>query len=353
MDRLSQLIIHKKLEDPFIMKEFVKVTDKLEEHRFKAMNDIVDLESRISSRIQILVESHKCHFQSIISNKESERNAPWFMNKEPSEIIVTCFSLFCDQTEQVTAEDSLTFPKNFSTLEEVSSTVLRINTFLYGPTFQSHLPTKGSIESLALDPVILLKIFYIILMNEGFFKECMRQYHIMHIRTLRKQIISSHFEDSNVNAASIKSHSLEEEFRTVQKITDSLKLQLEAANQRHLQTEALLKQKIADLLIEVDQQAQTINHNQAVIKDLESQLQESRLKMDDANEHLLVYEVKLRDMLPTVERARLLESELANLKLEKQSPTIADCTSQLEETRRMFHAVLEEKNHYKAESEYL
>jgi hypothetical protein len=351
MDRLSQQIIQKELADPLIMKEFLKVADKLDEHRSRAMSEIPDLEIRISKRIQILVESHKCHFQSIVSNKESERSTPWFIGKEPSEIIVTCFSLFCEQNEQMTPEGSVTFPKNFETLEDVSSTVLRINTYLYGPTFQSHLSSQEIHESFDLDPVILLKIFYIILMNEGFFKECMRQYHIMHIRTLRKQIISAHFEDSNSKTVSMKGDLYEEELRNLQKSADSLQLQLEAANQRHLQSEALLKQKIADLLLEVDEKSQVINQNVAVIEDLESQLQESRMKMDDANEHLLVYEVKLRDMLPIVEKARHLESELANLKLEKQLPKIADNTSQLEESRRMLQSLLEERNHYRSEYE--
>ena len=32
----------------------------------------------------------------------------------------------------------------------------------------------------------LLKMYYFILLNENFFKECMRQYHMMHIRRMRK-----------------------------------------------------------------------------------------------------------------------------------------------------------------------
>lgn len=66
---------------------------------------------------------------------ESEKINPWFINKESSEIIVACFGLQCDQLQK--ANDEMI--QEFKSLNDVATTVLKINTFLYGPTFQSHL----------------------------------------------------------------------------------------------------------------------------------------------------------------------------------------------------------------------
>jgi hypothetical protein len=348
LDRLGKAIQDIKISTPS-NSNFPILPDQLAKHRNEILENLDDFNEQCSTRIKSLLQSHKCHFQSIISNIEKEQENPWFINKVASEIIVTCFALYCDESEQGFTKDTNTFRKDFESLEQVSFTVLRINTFLYGPTFQQFSQSASTNQ---LDPVILLKIFYIILMNEGFFKECMRQYHMMHIRSLKKQIIANKFEKARVQMEQLKIDSLDSDTKNIQKLSDSLKLQLDAAHQRHTQTEALLKQKIADLLIEMDQFAKNSLADTMLIKDLKGQLQEYKMKLDESNDLNLAYEVKIRDLLPLVEKVKLLESQVAMLKLQPRKVQ-NDCSCELEDSRQLVQAVTEERDYYHIEYEYV
>ncbi|KAJ3275335.1 hypothetical protein HDV01_000627 [Terramyces sp. JEL0728] len=92
----------------------------------------------ISRRIEELVQSHKCCIKSILSTVDKERSEPWFLKQEPSEIIIECFQLYVKEFDT----DIQLITKEFETLDEVSATVMRINTFLHGPIIQPDLEMK-------------------------------------------------------------------------------------------------------------------------------------------------------------------------------------------------------------------
>jgi hypothetical protein len=70
-----------------------------------------------------------------MSPKE-ERQNPWFMNKESSEIMIACFNLEAQELRDVSSP--LT-NQTASSLDDIVDHILQINRFLYGPNFVKHL----------------------------------------------------------------------------------------------------------------------------------------------------------------------------------------------------------------------
>lgn len=152
------------------------------------------------TRIKGLLSSHRCHFNTLCSNTLEERDNPWFMDKESSEIMITCFDLECsDSFSTEKLEDRK------ECIGDIASHILSLNRQLYGDLYRTESIAIPIIDrNSEKDSVALLKIFYTILMNESFFKECMRQYHIFHIRLLKRKEISVKLaivgEENMVNA---------------------------------------------------------------------------------------------------------------------------------------------------------
>jgi hypothetical protein len=129
-----------------------------------------------------------------MNDTAKERESPWFMNKEASEIAIKCFSM----RKKEIIQDFQWKTGEPTTLADVAQTIVDLNRFLYGPLYQTHIPEDNSYQKQYLDPAAILKVFYVILINECFFKECMRQYHVMNIRESRKLEISSQFQLSRI-----------------------------------------------------------------------------------------------------------------------------------------------------------
>jgi hypothetical protein len=120
--------------------DFKKALDPFEDLKANINEDTLFIKSRIqvfSYRIygKELLAGHRCHFYSIGSNPTRERQNPWFITKDPSEIMVTCFSLAILDTQMkpmpnIPSSDSIT---------NVAQDILRINRYLYGPSVVSLL----------------------------------------------------------------------------------------------------------------------------------------------------------------------------------------------------------------------
>lgn len=164
---------------------------------------------------------------------------------------------------------------------------------------------------MSLDPVILLKIFYIILMNEGFFKECMRQYHIMHIRALRKTHISEHFKQANIEDIKLKEEYWAIELKSSQSKLDSLRLEFDAAQQRHIQNEARLQRKIAELLLDGEAKVRIQAELEMRVEDFEVKNKDLQNQLNDSLELSKQLEFKIRDLQPQLRRLDELERETA------------------------------------------
>jgi hypothetical protein len=108
------------------------------------------------------------------------------MDKESSEIMITCFDLECSESFSVEKSET-----RAESIGNIGDHILSLNRQLYGDLYKKE-PVEISVidTNYEKDSVALLKIFYTILMNESFFKECMRQYHIFHIRLLKRKEIS-------------------------------------------------------------------------------------------------------------------------------------------------------------------
>lgn len=82
------------------------------------------------------MSSRRCHLNIITSTTKAEREQPWFLNKEPSEVMITCFSLEAQETHDQFSPISGSVS---SSLEDIAQHILQINRILYGPTFKTHL----------------------------------------------------------------------------------------------------------------------------------------------------------------------------------------------------------------------
>jgi hypothetical protein len=147
----------------------IPVHDPFKEWRI----DDQDGGNALSVRIKELIASHRCHLNVLCSDISQERDNPWFMNKESSEIMITCFDLEC--SDSFSAER---MEKRERFIGDIADHILSLNRQLYGDLYRTESTTLPVIDrNSEKDSVALLKIFYTILMNENFFKECMRQYH--------------------------------------------------------------------------------------------------------------------------------------------------------------------------------
>jgi hypothetical protein len=86
-------------------------------------------------RIQNLVESHKIHYDSLKKDFIEERQSPWFMNVEASEIVIKCFQL---RVEEIGDKEFIA-DNEINSLNQLSDFVLKINRFLYGPSFMYNI----------------------------------------------------------------------------------------------------------------------------------------------------------------------------------------------------------------------
>ncbi|KAJ3313999.1 hypothetical protein HDV04_001305 [Boothiomyces sp. JEL0838] len=209
----------------------------------------------ITKRIENLIQSHKCHLNAIVSTVEKERKEPWFLKNEASDIIISCFQLcvkeFDSNIELITEE--------FETLEQVSASIMRINTFLHGPIIPSDLPSSKSKGIDELNSVMFYKIYYFILMNETFFKECMRQYHIMHIRNLRKLGFESEVEAKAVENAELKLKNSIIELEATTLKNRELKEELDRLQKKQAYFESESNTQLENLKTEVELKAVQIN----------------------------------------------------------------------------------------------
>ncbi|KAI8908326.1 hypothetical protein EDD86DRAFT_276157 [Gorgonomyces haynaldii] len=112
--------------------------------------------------LQEWIQSLRIHSKLITTSIDTELTEPWFKDLEASEIIVQCFSLEPEQP-------LIQLEKQELSMQETISQILYLNRNI----------------SLSHEPQL---VFYLLL-NETFFKECMRQYHLMHIKRLRKNQI--------------------------------------------------------------------------------------------------------------------------------------------------------------------
>ncbi|KAJ3323166.1 hypothetical protein HDV06_002178 [Boothiomyces sp. JEL0866] len=209
----------------------------------------------ITQRIEQLIQSHKCHLNSILSTVNKERIEPWFLKKEPSDIIIACFQLYVKEFES----DIELITKELETLDEVSAAIMRINTFLHGPIIQSDLPLNHSKADDEFNSVMFFRIYYFILMNEAFFKECMRQYHIMHIRNLRKLGFESEVEARAVENAELKLKSAINELESTISKNKELKDELDRLQRKQVYFENESNTQLEKLKYEVELKTVQVN----------------------------------------------------------------------------------------------
>ena len=140
-----------------------------------------DLEELKTAILQKNLSGHRFNLKSLGHDAASELSNPWFAQCSPSSIAVACLE------QRVEKQSDMPFANtvNLNNLQDVTETILKINKYLYGPAYQSFLPNEPNIE-IKTDSALLLKIYYLIVLNESFFKECMRQYHINNVKVHRK-----------------------------------------------------------------------------------------------------------------------------------------------------------------------
>ena len=87
--------------------------------------------------LQTILSTHKCHLNTVLLDPKQERENPWFMNKESSEIMNACFNL---EVQELHSSSSVALSGDAATsLDDIAAHILQINRFLYGPNFVKHL----------------------------------------------------------------------------------------------------------------------------------------------------------------------------------------------------------------------
>ena len=155
---------------------------------FDNLIDNLDFKSSYACRIKDLIHRHRLHPESICS-LEQEFTQPWFLSLEASETMLTCFELRIIDREPLVSQEYDT-----STFSDLTQTLLKVNNSLHGYLDQEQGVTCST------DNLFIIKVFYYILLNESFSKECMRQYHMMHIKRLRKRLLTQDFQKADKEA---------------------------------------------------------------------------------------------------------------------------------------------------------
>lgn len=199
-----------------------KVTDSLE-HHLPSINDHLMCKARIKE----LLVTHRMSV-NLLSTPETEIEAPWFTNMESSEIIFSCFGQKISEVLQSDDVDST------YSLDDLSTSLLEINTKLHGNLLQAKETFENNINlsHQSQNTLAVLKIFYFILLNESFFKECMRQYHHMIIRRLRKSLIVLDTSRSDEIALTAKLLSKDEEISQLKMIISNQERNLSRAHEK-------------------------------------------------------------------------------------------------------------------------
>jgi hypothetical protein len=167
-----------------------KVADPLE----GAMSQIN--KETVASRLKQLLVSHRAHAALAEPVSADQTTAgPWFRTLEPSETIIECFQLKIDSTAGSPTDKSSSLNAKDVDASDTISLLLKINNILHMNMDKPRL-LPGDVT---LDKLYSIKAFYYILLNEAFFKECMRQYHMMHIRRLRKRLIEMSMQAGRLN----------------------------------------------------------------------------------------------------------------------------------------------------------
>lgn len=131
-----------------------------------------------------LLEQHKFNIKSLGLDHEAELRNPWFLNQSAANIALFCDSL---QVPHLFGADSSSCSDEIPDgISGVTKMVLQVNKLLYGPVYKHCYEHQNPISS---DSALALKIFYIVVTNESFFRECMRLYHISSVKVHRKNEI--------------------------------------------------------------------------------------------------------------------------------------------------------------------
>ncbi|KAH6560722.1 hypothetical protein BASA60_000237 [Batrachochytrium salamandrivorans] len=198
-----------------LLLNFKPVQDEFAHIRAKAYELIeVEEEDLFQQRVKDLVRDHRVHPHIITTSVTKELSNPWFSAKEASEIMVECMSLRIDASvcmESPSESLSVDAEANISenNLRSCLNQVAIIDKALHGHISSLQItaldrrevtsPTAGKIlTTVPTSPMLLLRMYYYVLMNESFFKECMRQYHMMHIRRLHKNAFEYGLRDASI-----------------------------------------------------------------------------------------------------------------------------------------------------------
>lgn len=150
---------------------------------------------KISARFRSLFATHRLHPDLVPREKRADA---WFSQLEASEIMLICFEQRIEP--DVVSSDNEQLEQD---LNQVCSALLKLNNHMHGlvkqPRIDINMLSLDLRQLESLDAMYCVKVFCYILLNESFFKECMRQYHMMHIKRLRKKILQANAESTTLD----------------------------------------------------------------------------------------------------------------------------------------------------------
>ena len=276
------------------------VVDPLQERRSQiAESSDVDEDYVVCERLKALIARHRIHMQVLYCSPEDEIKKPWFATKEASEIMIESMEMRVDLdaprfdgNEESQEDDSL---------DAVTRQVLHLDSILNSQAANlSQSPTKTGSEHLQL-------VHYYLILNDCFFKECMRQYHVMYIRKIRKQAMENAVRYSSVENMSLRLKVKGNELNLVKQLVARQRNEFALVKDRYRKSEDELFKRLREVKDESRKLAEDLSGLTQRCNEFEQEKKKVGYELQLANKKLLFAEANAVIAKQDSEHLRQLE----------------------------------------------
>ncbi|KAL5035732.1 hypothetical protein RTP6_003382 [Batrachochytrium dendrobatidis] len=326
--------------------KFMPVKDvfvKVREMAYEAIE--VEEEDLFQRRVRDLVREHRIHPSIVTATIATELSNPWFTTKEASEIMVECMSLRIDTLGCFNAHTVPTTVKFQTEALESSfkaclNQVALIDEALHGhiSQFQGMILNESSSVlrehdcDLVASPMLLLRIYYYVLMNESFFKECMRQYHMMHIRRLHKNAFEAGLRDASIQNLHLRFKQQSSELAEQRQLVDRLRQESIHLRERHKGHDEEDTKRLKEMRNEIQSLRSSVQNLTGKLESTAKDNVELKSRLADSERLLSQSESKL--VLAERDSTRLKECEIVLSDLQTKLIAKNNTSTQVVESER-------------------
>lgn len=160
-------------------------------------------------------------------------------------------------------------------------------------------------------------------MNEGFFKECMRQYHIFHIRQLRKVQINSQIAQAVDENHKLSLESLENELKKAQQLNAHLQSEVKKLESRLKILDLSHTQRFSNTTNQLREKTKNLLHTQTDLEGRKGEIKRLEERLGAAQSRIVDFETKMGFFKAEVDKNEILTSENSDLKMKLGNSSIS------------------------------